>query len=161
MQTKKIITLVLVICVLILIGVALNYGAPGSQYIPNDSTKSIYTWKSGALKTKGNIEPQACALTSEKCKCNLSESSNSCIFNFTFTGLNHSSYIGVTEKSPIDASIIYNKIAVCVSNESDQIQDCSIKFTWDKRHHAISEVYIQLMGNEGVQTLIELSIKAK
>jgi hypothetical protein len=165
LSKKKTIVLGLImgIIVIILASVMLNgYGPKKSQqYIPNRSESPIYSWKSGGLHVVGNIVPDSCVLTTKNCVCNLSESSTSCTFNFNITDLSNNVRIQANQKSLNMSAIIYTKSIGCTDNESDQIQNCSIIFKWDKTNPGSENTQIQLVGDKGAQSLINLQINAK
>ncbi|MCC2626325.1 MAG: hypothetical protein K0R14_2198 [Burkholderiales bacterium] len=131
----------------------------GSSPILKKETDKIYTWKEASLRVKGPITPDKCALTTNKCKCILSEKSPECLFNFTFEGLNNNAKIVVKDLHPSNA-LNYDLSKECSLNAENKIMGCSITFKWAKSYPLSKELPILLTGTNGTQRLLIVEIGA-
>lgn len=162
MKKKNILIALIVITAITLIGIMIgSYGTSASQRISNKPNQ-IYVWQSGAMIIKGEIDPANCGLESKNCKCKLSDKHNSCTLNINIKDINYAAKIQISPNVLNSQSIKYTLGDGCQNHnlKDKYIENCSISFTWDKTNNAEENAQIELIGNEGTQSLINLHLEA-
>ena len=91
----------------------------------------------------------------------MSESSSICSFDFNFQNLSSDVSVQVKQDSPKSSSIIISRSMGCVDSIKNQIENCTINFSWNKKEPNNEKVRIVLEGAIGTQVLVNLQINAK